>query len=85
MPRCEPISDEEMEELRREAKAKQDAADGAPPIPENEEGEEGEPFDTSGELSYAQAPANQAPDQTSDDNDVAFGDADGLAGDGYGE
>jgi DNA-directed RNA polymerase subunit beta' len=85
VPLCEPISDEEMEELRREAKAKQDAVDGAPPIPENEDGEEGDKFEIVDPSNIAQAPATQAPDQTSDYNDVAFGDADGLAGDVYGE
>jgi DNA-directed RNA polymerase subunit beta' len=80
VPLCEPISDEEMEELRREAKAKQDAVDGAPPIPEEEDGEDGEEFQIVNPENIAQVPVNQAPDQTSDFNDEALGDYGGSLG-----
>ena len=80
VPLCEPISDAEMEELRREAKAKLDALFGTTPIPQDEE-EENEPaFQIATDQQFAQAPAEQAPDQTVDgysaDND-AFSTGDG--------
>ena len=66
VPLCEPISDAEMEELRREAKAKLDALFGTTPIPQDEE-EENEPaFQIATDQQFAQAPAEQAPDQTVD-------------------
>ena len=69
VPLCEPISDAEMEELRREAKEKQDAIFGTTPIPQDEEDEDEPAFPVASEDSqqeFAQAPANQAPDQTVD-------------------
>ena len=45
VPLCETISDEEMEELRREAKAKLDAIFGTvPPSNEDEDDDDGEAF-----------------------------------------
>ena len=83
VPLCEPISDAEMEELRREAKAKLDALFGTTPIPLEEE-EENEPAfqiaTDAAELPFAQAPAGQAPDQTVDGysaDDAAFPAEDG--------
>ena len=80
VPLCEPISDAEMEELRREAKAKLDALFGTTPIPQDEE-EENEPaFQIATDQQFAQAPAEQAPDQTVDGysaDDAAFPAGDG--------
>ncbi len=80
VPLCEPISDAEMEELRREAKAKLDALFGTTPIPQEEE-EENEPaFQIATDQQFAQAPAGQAPDQTVDGysaDDAAFPAGDG--------
>ena len=63
VPLCEPISDEEMEALRREHKEKMDKLFGTTPIPpeEEEDGEEGEAFPIVNAESFAQAPAGQAP------------------------
>ena len=58
-----------MDKLRAEAKAKLDALFGTTPIPENEDedDEDEEAFPEPGEADrFAQAPANQAPDQTVD-------------------
>ncbi len=66
VPLCEPISDEAMDELRREAKAKLDAIFGATPSPE-EENDEDEEDDVLSLEQLAQVPADQAPDQTADD------------------
>ncbi len=69
VPLCEPISDEEMDKLRAEAKAKLDALFGTTPNPENEEDddEDEEAFPEPGDADrFAQAPVNQAPDQTVD-------------------
>ena len=68
MPLCEPISDEEMDKLRAEAKAKADALYGTTPIPTDEEDDEDEEaFPVAEDADkFAQAPANQAPDQTAD-------------------
>ena len=68
VPLCEPISDEEMDKLRAEAKAKIDALFGTTPIPADEEDdEEEEAFPVAEDADkFAQAPANQAPDQTVD-------------------
>jgi hypothetical protein len=71
VPLCEPISDEEMDKLRAEAKAKLDALFGTTPIPadeeEDEDGEDEEAFPVAEDPEkFAQAPANQAPDQTVD-------------------
>ncbi|MBR1587616.1 MAG: DNA-directed RNA polymerase subunit beta', partial [Kiritimatiellae bacterium] len=69
VPLCEPISDEEMDKLRAEAKAKLDALFGTTPIPENEDedDEDEEAFPEPGDADrFAQAPVNQAPDQTVD-------------------
>ena len=80
VPLCEPISDAEMEELRREAKAKLDALFGTTPIPQDEE-EENEPaFQIATDQQFAQAPAEQAPDQTVDGysaDNAAFSTGDG--------
>ena len=43
MPLCDTISDEEMEELRREAKAKLEALFGSIPPAEEDEGDDDEP------------------------------------------
>ena len=67
VPLCEPISDKEMDELRAEAKAKQDALFGTPPISPEDEPEENEPaFEIVNADTIAQAPMDQAPDQTED-------------------
>ena len=69
VPLCEPISDAEMEELRREARERMEALYGTSPIPQEEE-EENEPaFQLANEAQqeFAQAPSDQAPDQTLDD------------------
>ena len=67
VPLCEPISDEEMDKLRAEAKAKLDALFGTTPIPTDEEDDDdGEAFQVANVESFAQAPADQAPDQTDD-------------------
>ncbi len=79
VPLCEPISDEEMEKLRAEAKAKNDARYGTTPIEDEEEDDDEdesafplpEPEDAD---RFAQAPADQAPDQT----------LDGYSADNYG-
>ncbi|MGN0888659.1 MAG: DNA-directed RNA polymerase subunit beta' [Kiritimatiellia bacterium] len=66
VPLCEPISDAEMEELRREARERMEALYGTTPIPQEEE-EENEPaFQLANEAQqeFAQAPSDQAPDQT---------------------
>ena len=66
VPLCEPISDAEMEELRREARERMEALYGTSPIPQEEE-EENEPaFQLANEAQqeFAQAPSDQAPDQT---------------------
>ena len=76
VPLCEPISDEEMEKLRQEAKEKQDRLFGTTPPPADEESEEGEAFPEQSTEEFAQAPANQAPDQTVDGYD-AFNVGDG--------
>ena len=69
-----------MEELRREAKAKLDALFGTTPIPQDEE-EENEPaFQIATDQQFAQAPAEQAPDQTVDGysaDNAAFSTGDG--------
>ena len=57
-----------MDKLRAEAKAKLDALFGTTPIPENEDDDEDdEPFPVADDVDkFAQAPVNQAPDQTVD-------------------
>ena len=77
VPLCETISDEEMEKLRQEAKEKQDRLFGTTPPPaEEEDSEEGEAFPEQSTEEFAQAPVNQAPDQTVDGYD-AFNIGDG--------
>ena len=70
VPLCEPISDEEMDKLRAEAKAKLDAIFGTPPPPSEEDddddGEDSEAFPVADVEKFAQVPADQAPDQTVD-------------------
>ena len=82
VPLCEPISDEEMERLRQEAKAKLDSLYGTTPIPADEEDDEadGEGSFAQSAESFAQAPAGQAPDQTVDGYS-----ADGGYAESYGE
>jgi DNA-directed RNA polymerase subunit beta' len=78
VPLCEPISDEEMDKLRAEAKAKLEALFGTQPIPpdEDDDDEDAEAFELVADPDkFAQAPANQAPDQT----------VDGYSADNYGE
>ncbi len=70
VPLCEPISDEEMEALRAEAKAKMDALFGTTPIPPEEEDENEAPFELANVEKFAQAPVDQAPDQTIDEADA---------------
>jgi hypothetical protein len=56
-----------MDKLRAEAKAKLDALFGTTPIPTDEEDDDdGEAFQVANVESFAQAPADQAPDQTDD-------------------
>ncbi len=83
VPLCEPISDAEMDELRKEAKAKMDALFGTTPIPADEEDDENEaPFQLVNPDTMAQAPLDQAPDQTADDYDANGGFDDlGVGGD----
>ena len=70
VPLCEPISDEEMDKLRAEAKAKLEAIFGPSPTPaeeeEDDDGEDAEAFPLADVDKYAQVPADQAPDQTVD-------------------
>ncbi|MGN0852264.1 MAG: hypothetical protein ACI4Q3_02680, partial [Kiritimatiellia bacterium] len=67
VPLCEPISDEEMEEINRVRKARQDELYGTTAIPPEEEGEVNEPaFAIVNPDNLAQAPVDQAPDQTLD-------------------
>jgi DNA-directed RNA polymerase subunit beta' len=74
VPLCEPISDADMEELRAEAKAKQDEIFGTTPIPPEEEGDDEPAFEPVNLDTFAQVPEDQAPDQT----------ADGYSADNYG-
>jgi len=78
VPLCEPVSDEVMEELRREEKARQDALFGAPPTPPDEDDDDAPAFQP-----VAEAPAGQAPDQTvdgysADDAAAGYGSDDAL-------
>jgi len=74
VPLCEPISDEEMEKLRQEAKEKLDKLYGTTPIPTDEDDDDGEDSEAfpepNNEEAFAQAPAGQAPDQTVDGYDA---------------
>ena len=78
VPLCEPISDAEMDELRAEAKAKLEAIFGATPSPEDESDDEEDSaaFEVVDADKFAQAPLDQAPDQTGDDYAAdTFGDS----------
>ena len=66
VPLCEPISDADMEQLRAEAKAKQDEIFGTTPIPADEEGDDEPAFEPVNIDTFAQVPEDQAPDQTLD-------------------
>ena len=77
VPLCEPISDEEMDKLRAEAKAKLEAIFGPTPTREEEDDgdEPAEAFPDADVEKFAQVPADQAPDQT----------VDGYSADNYSE
>ncbi|MDO5443062.1 MAG: DNA-directed RNA polymerase subunit beta', partial [Bacteroidia bacterium] len=79
VPLCETISDADMEDLRRQAKAKQEELFGPTPTPAEEEDDENEPaFELVSADTLAQAPADQAPDQTVDGYDASnYGAGDG--------
>ncbi len=69
MPLCEPISDEEMEKLRAEARAKMEKAYG--PIPNDSEDEEdGTPFQLVGSAEAADLAAEEANEIAADAEDA---------------
>ena len=85
VPLCEPISDEEMDQLRKEAKEKMDALFGTTPIPTEEDDENEEAFPIVNPDELAQAPLDQAPDQIEEDYDPASAYAEGIEGVGFDE
>ncbi|MCQ2389084.1 MAG: DNA-directed RNA polymerase subunit beta' [Kiritimatiellae bacterium] len=68
VPLCEPISDEEMEKLRAEARAKIEKAYG--PIPNDADDEDEEPFPLSGNADSVDLVAEEASEAAADAEDA---------------